>query len=574
MTRTLPEEICARLCAALDGGGFDLPAGFDPQVAPTNDPRFGDYQSNAAMVLGKHLSANPREVASRIIDGLDVGDLCESPEIAGPGFLNFRIRTEILNERVFALLGDDALGVSRSALPRTIVIDFSAPNVAKPMHVGHIRSTFIGDALARIARLLGHTVITDNHIGDWGKQFGMILYGWKNRLDQSVFESDPIGALVALYREVNALAKENPEIDKGCRAELVKLQQGDSENLAIWEKTVELSRRGLERIYEPLDVHFDHWLGESAYNDRLAALTAELIEKGIATESEGAICAFFPEDAALAERGPCIVRKTDGGFGYAATDIATIERRVGEFKADEIWYVVGAPQQLHFDQVFSVARKLGIEARFVFIPFGSILGEDRKMLRTREGEPPQLADLITESVDRARAIIEEKNPALPDDEKEAVAAIIGVGALKYAELSQNRMTDYIFAWDKMLSMQGNTAPYLQNAHVRIRSIFRKLDGTADFGNHAELSDPSERALALKILQFGEVVPETLADHRPNTLATYLYELATTFHSFYESCPVLSSEGITRSTRLVLCELTARALRQGLDLLGVKVPDRM
>ncbi len=574
MTRTFPEEIRTRLQHALGAADVDLPSRFVPAVSPTNDPRFGDYQSNAAMILGKQLGTNPRALAEKILAVFDPEKLCDPPEIAGPGFINFRIQSALLNERLFGLLTHDSLGVSTVADPQTIVIDFSAPNVAKPMHVGHIRSTFIGDALARIARFLGHTVISDNHIGDWGKQFGMILYGWRNFLDESAFEKDPIGALVALYKRVNSLAKEDQAVNTACKEELVKLQQGDPGNIEIWERVIVLTRSGLDKIYGPLDIHFDHWLGESAYNARLAALTEELMESGTATESEGAICVFFPDDPALADKPPCIVRKQDGGFGYAATDIATIEHRVHEFKADEIWYVVGAPQQLHFDQVFAVARKRGLDSALVFIPFGSILGDDRKMLRTREGEPPQLGDLIEEAVERARQIVEEKNPGLPSDEKDTIAKTVGIGAVKYAELSQHRMTDYIFSWDKMLSMQGNTAPYLQNAYVRIRSIFRKLEGEADFGERAELEDENEKKLALKLLQFSEAVPEVLVDHRPNSLANYLYELADTFHGFYESCPVLRAEGVTRDTRLTLSEITSRVLCQGLDLLGIEVPDRM
>ena len=575
MNDIFPEEIRTRLAGALEKlTDIELPAGFAPQVTATTDPKFGDYQSNAAMVLAKQLRTNPRELAAAIIEGLELSGFCETPEIAGPGFINFRLETSIVEERLRTLLTSDTLGVPKAKNPRTIVIDFSAPNIAKPMHVGHIRSTFIGDCLVRTARFLGHNVIADNHIGDWGKQFGMILYGWKNHLEESDFEKDPIGALISLYRKVNALAKEDPAVNEACRSELVKLQVGDSENLEIWKKTIALSRTGLKKIYAPLDIHFDEWLGESAYNDRLSGLTDELIDKKIASESDGAICVFFPDNPSLADKGPCIVRKNDGGFGYAATDIATIEYRLRKLRANEAWYVVGAPQQLHFDQIFSVARTLGLDIDLHFVSFGSILGDDRKMLRTREGDTPQLADLIDEAIERARAIVEEKNPTLPAEEKENIARTVGIGSLKYAELSQNRMTDYIFNWEKMLAFQGNTAPYLQNAYVRIRAIFRKLGETPAFTETATFTDPAERALALNLLQFGEALPETLSDHRPNLLANYIYELATTFHGFYEACPVLPSEGKTRETRLLLCEITSRVLRQGLELLGIRVLERM
>ncbi|MEM8954241.1 MAG: arginine--tRNA ligase [Verrucomicrobiota bacterium] len=573
---TFPNKITQRLTDALVKIGIELPDKFSPAVSPTNDPKFGDYQTNVAMVLGKRTKTNPRDLAQHIIDAFDQDDLTNPPEIAGPGFINFRIRTSILQLHLHDLLKDpDRCGVTPAPSPERIVIDFSAPNVAKPMHVGHIRSTIIGDSLARIARFLDHRVITDNHIGDWGKQFGMILYGWKNHLDKSTFENEPIGALVALYKKVNALAKEDETVNAACKDELVKLQAGDPENLAIWKKTVDLSHKGLNTIYTRLDVSFDEWLGESAYNERLPSLTEELIEKLIARESDGAICAFFPDDETLADKAPCIVRKTDGSFGYAATDIATIEHRINEFKADEIWYVVGAPQSLHFDQIFNVARQMGITAELVFIPFGSILGTDRKMLRTREGDPPQLDDLLTEAVTRARAIIEEKNPDLPEEEKDSVAEMIGIGAVKYAELSQHRLTDYVFSWDKMLALQGNTAPYLQYSCVRVNSIFRKLgDTTPDFGNQAILDAPAERTLALKLSRFAEVVPALLKDHSPNHLCNYLYELARDFHAFFENCHVLTSEGHTRATRLLLCELTSRTLTKGLHLLGIQVPNRM
>jgi arginyl-tRNA synthetase len=573
---TFPQVLTERLNTALDQAGVECPDGFQAAISPTNDPKFGDYQSNAAMILGKRAKTNPRELAQKIIDAFDIEDLTETPQIAGPGFINFRLQTSLLNTRLRELLDDpEHSGVAPASHPENIVIDFSAPNVAKPMHVGHVRSTIIGDCLSRVARFLGHHVITDNHIGDWGKQFGMILYGWKNHLDQAAFDQDPIPALVSLYKKINALAKEDDAVNQACKEELVKLQAGDPENLAIWKQTVDLSHKGLNKIYERLDVSFDEWLGESAYNERLPSLTEELIEKLIARESDGAICAFFPDNENLADKAPCIVRKTDGSFGYAATDIATIEHRINEFEADEIWYVVGAPQQLHFDQVFNVARQQGIKAQLVFIPFGSILGSDRKMLRTREGDPPQLSDLLDEAVQRARAIIEEKNPSLPDDEKAAVAEMIGIGAVKYAELSQHRLTDYVFSWDKMLALQGNTAPYLQYSCVRINSIFRKLgDVPPDFGTHATLVEPAERTLALKLLRFAEVVPALLNDHSPNHLCNYLYELARDFHAFFEHCHVLTSEGDTRATRLLLCELSSRTLTQGLNLLGIQVPNRM
>jgi arginyl-tRNA synthetase len=577
MPETFAELLASRLNETLARSAFaaDLPQGFLAEVAPAQDRRFGDYQSNAAMLLAKALRKNPREVATAIAEDFDGSGLCARPEIAGPGFVNFRLDDDALAERSEALLGDPGrLGVAAATSPRTIVLDFSAPNVAKPMHVGHIRSTILGDCLGRVARFLGHRVVSDNHIGDWGTQFGMILWGWKNLLDEGALCANPIDELLRVYREVNARAKADEAVMEECKAELVSLQGGDPANLAIWERCVALSKEGLQRIYDRLDVSFDHWYGESYYNHRLAPLVDELLASGIAEESEGAVCVFFREDERLADK-PAIVRKSDGGFLYATTDLATIDFRIDELGADEIWYVVGAPQQLHFDQIFATSKKRGQTAALRFIPFGSILGKDRKMLKTRSGDTVQLADVLDEAVVRARAIIEEKNPELPEEEKAAIAEVVGIGSVKYAELSQFRMTDYVFDWDNMLSLKGNTAPYLINAYVRTRAIFRRLGAGFDpAGGRFVLTEEAERSLALRLAQYAEVVPSILDDFRPNALAAYLYELATTYHQFWEACPVLKVEGDLRHTRLALCELTASVLRHGLGLLGIRTTEKM
>ena len=577
MPATFANLIAASLQDALARTPFaaELPAGFVVQIDATQNRQFGDYQSNAAMILAKSLKKNPREVASASVEAFEGGAICEKPEIAGPGFINFRLTTGALTTRFGELLSDEArLGVALTETPKTIVLDFSAPNVAKPMHVGHIRSTILGDGLGRIAKFLGHRVIADNHIGDWGTQFGMILWGWKNLLDESALEADPIPELLRVYREVNARTKEDESLLEVCKSELVALQGGDTENLAIWERCVALSKIGLQKIYDLLDVKFDHWYGESYYNDRLAPIVDELLASGIAEVSEGAVCVFFRDDEKLADK-PAIIRKSDGGFLYATTDLATIDFRIGELAADAIWYVVGAPQQLHFDQIFSIAKKRGQAAELRFIPFGSILGKDRKMLKTRSGDTVQLADVLAESVVRARAIIEEKNPELPEEEKAAIAQVIGIGSVKYAELSQFRMTDYIFDWDTMLSLKGNTAPYLINAYVRTRAIFRKL-GSGFEGSSGDLvlTEEAEKELLLKLAQYAEIVPTILEEFRPNALAAYLYEVATTYHQFWEACPVLKVEGDIRHTRLALCELTGRILRHGLGLLGIRTTERM
>ncbi len=565
--RSLLEE---RLRAALDALSLDSSIA---EVSPAADPRFGDYQSNAAMILAKRERKNPRELGQSIADKIDVSGIAEPPTLAGAGFLNFRLTGDFLDQAATAQLTDDRCGLAPVAKAETIIIDFSSPNVAKPMHVGHIRSTIIGDCLARVARFLGHHVVTDNHIGDWGTQFGKVIYGWKHLLDLAALEREPIPELLRLYREVNALEETDEAIRHDVREELVQLQRGDAESLAIWQHVVALSWREFEKIYALLDVAFDERLGESFYNDRLAPLCEKLERDGIARVSEGALCVFFPKIPQLADR-PCLVRKSDGGFLYATTDLATIAYRMERWQPDAIWYVTGAPQALHFQQIFEVTRLMGVEVNARHVAFGSILGENRKIMKTRSGENVQLGDVLNEAIERARAIIAEKNPDLPSEESESIARAVGIGAVKYAELSQHRMTDYVFSWDRMLSFQGNTAPYLQNAYVRIQSIFRKSGESQNPNSKIELSEPAERALAIKLLQFAETVPLVLADFRPNLLANYLYELATTFHAFYEACPVLKSEGVTRASRLALYGLTARTLRTGLHLLGIHCPERM
>lgn len=578
--------LTSRLQAAFTAAGIDLPEGFTPGVVIASDTRFGDYQSNAAMVLAKQLKTNPRALAEQIKAALQVEDLCEKITVDGPGFLNLTLSATALAERLSIIVKHAQVGVPQVEKPKTIVVDFSAPNIAKPMHVGHIRSTFIGDSLARVARFIGHKVITDNHVGDWGTQFGMIIHGWKTQLDQAKLKADPIHELVSVYKAVNAAAKADEAVLEICKGELVKLQQGDAENLTIWKECVRLTLEQLEKVYGALDIKFDHYLGESFYNDALAPLVAEMLNQGIATISEGATVVFSdgsvkPESDPFLIRdkdewkaAPCIIRKGDGGYLYATTDLATIDYRVKEWQADEIWYVVGAPQQLHFRQVFAAAQRRGITTKMTHIAFGSILGPDGKMFKTRSGETVGLLEVIDEAIERARAAADEKEQGLSDTEKDEIARIIGGGSVKYAELSQNRLTDYKFSWDKMLSLQGNTAPYLLNAYVRTRSIFRKLDGAVELTEDLAITEPAERALAMKLAQFAENAHDILDDHRPNLLANYLYELADTYHSFYEACHVLRSEGTARNTRLTLCEATGRVLKTGLGLLGIQTTERM
>jgi len=565
---TFQSQLTRKLSEALSSAGFPL-AG---EVTPATDPRFGDYQSNAVLVLGKQRGENPLKMAEAIIANLDVTEISEQPSVAGAGFINFTLKREAVEKKIAALLRDERLGVSTISSPKKIVVDFGSPNVAKPMHVGHIRSTFLGDALARIAQFLGHDVIRDNHIGDWGTQFGMVIWGWKNLLNLESLKRDPIAELVRIYKETNESATQDEAVREAARAELVKLQAGDPENYSIWKQCVDLSMQEFSKAFELLDIQYDIVRGESFYNDRLPAVVDRLLKSGLAEISEGAVCVFFRDIPELADK-PCIIRKRDGGYNYATTDLATVDYRINDLKANAVWYVVGAPQILHFRQIFAIARREGYTADFHHVAFGSILGADRKLMKTRSGENVPLRDLLEEAMTRARAIIAKKNPELAESERNEIAKIIGIGAIKYADLSQYRMTDYIFSWDKMLSLHGNTAPYLQNAYVRIRSIFRKA-GAAPLSQAPVLGEPPELNLAKRLCQFAEIVPQVLNDFRPNILANYLFELANSFHTFYEASPVLKADEPVRSSRLALCDLTGRVLQRGLKLLGIDVPEKM
>jgi arginyl-tRNA synthetase len=565
---TVAETLAERLRLALRNLG--LPVDQTVQVVPAADQRYGDYQTNVAMVLAKERKENPRLLAGRIAGALDVSGISQTPEVAGPGFINFRLEKNFVAAGAIAAYADARLGVGKTNDPKTLVIEFGSPNIAKPMHVGHIRSTILGDVLARVARFIGHTVITDNHLGDWGTQFGEVIYGWKNLRNEAALTTRPVDELVRLYRAADAAAKENPVILEACRSELVKLQQGDPENTEIWQKCVQLSKNEFADIYRILGVEFDQQLGESFYNPELSPIVDRLLKAGVAEPSEGAVVVW---DQQLSP-APFMIRKSDGGFGYATTDVATLEYRVRGWQPDAIWYVVGTPQQLHFQQLFSLARKLGLNVDLQHVAFGSILGEDRKLMRTRSGDSVPLRELLEEAITRAKALVVEKNPELDQNEVEKIGQIVGIGAIKYAELSQHRLTDYVFSWNKMLSFQGNTAPYLQNAYVRSRAIFRRLKEKFYAPSEIELEDLAEEKLAKKLMQFGEVVPAVLDGFRPNVLANFLYELAAEFHVFYERCPVLSAETEQRNRRLLLCDLFGRTLKLGLQLLGIEVPERM
>jgi len=599
---TIPTLLEARLKTALAGI-----SDANPMVMPATDTRFGDYQTNVAMILAKQQRANPRQLAQQIIGQLDVAGICEPPEIAGAGFINFRLTAAWVAERMTQFTRDPRLGVPKPDRPQKIVIDFSSPNVAKPMHVGHIRSTFLGDALARIATFIGHEVVRDNHIGDWGTQFGMLLLGWKTELDSGALAADPFGELERLYKLIRARSDVDPATLEAAQQELVKLQGGDEENLRIWREMIRLSEAQFNTVYDRLGVKFDVMLGESFYNPQLKGVVEDLKRQGIAKESEGAWC-VFSEGAVKPENdpflikdkdgwrdNPAMVQKSDGASNYMTTDLATLEYRLKTWSPDEIIYVTDDRQQLHFRQLFAIFHRWHPESaakvRLAHVGFGKILGDDGKPFKTRSGETVKLAGLLDEAEERALKIVTEKNPALPEADRRAIARAIGLGAVKYADLLPNRQSDYVFSWDRMLSFQGNTAPYLQNAHVRICGIFRKAETVVTENDAAGsptasgesapvvvaplvLEAPAELALSRKLFQFGEVLPQVLDDNRPNLLANYLYDLASIFHGFFETCPVLKSEGATRSSRLALCKSTADVLRRGLDLLGIEAPERM
>ncbi len=587
---TIPFLLAAKVRAAV----ADL-ADVAPQITVATDARFGDYQTNIAMMLAKQQRANPRALAQQIIDKLDVAEMCEPPEIAGAGFINFRLRSAWIEQRLATLANDERLGVPAPERVKQLVIDFSSPNVAKPMHVGHIRSTILGDSLARIAEFIGHRVVRDNHIGDWGTQFGMLLVGWKTVLDRDALAADPLGEMERIYKRISPQCDEakpefNAEVRTTARAELVKLQGGDAENLAIWQEMIRLSQVQFDNVYARLGVRFDVALGESFYNPWLKDIVSELRTAGVATESNGAVCVFSDrtgaekDDPFLIQRDgewsdiPAIIQKEDGGANYTTTDLATLQYRLKTWSPDEIVVITDGRQQHHFRQLFAIFRRWHPElverVRLAHVWFGTILGADGKPFKTRSGETIKLADLLAEAEERALKLVTEKNPDLPDADRREIARVVGLGAIKYADLLPNRQSDYIFSWDKMLSFQGNTAPYLQYSYVRIRSIFRKSGESAKADAAIVLAEPAELALAKKLFQFGEVLPQVLDDYRPNQLANYLYELASTFHSFFEACPVLKSEAATRDSRLLLCDATARMLRQGLALLGIEAPERM
>jgi arginyl-tRNA synthetase len=624
-------------------------------IRPSQDPRFGDFQANCAMPLKAVLGKAPREIAAQIVDALEVSDLCDTPEIAGPGFINLRLKDDVIAGMVKAITGDDRLGVAPVASPKHYVVDFSSPNVAKPMHVGHLRSTVIGDAICRTLRFAGHKVTSDNHIGDWGTQFGMIIYGYRHFVDESAYQQDAVAELARLYKLVNqltdyhacsnklaqlqqdltdrqaalselesatdkpdkkakkaikgarkavedaqeaiksatatieavegnaklkALADQHPDIARLARMETSKLHAGDADNQKLWDEFLPACMDALNRVYDRLDISFDLVLGESFYNPQLAGVVSDLKGKKLAVESDGATCVFVEGNDA-----PFIVQKTDGAYTYATTDLATIQYRVDQLQADELLYVVDKRQSEHFQLLFQTVSKWGYtDLACRHISFGTVMGKDGKPYKTRSGDTVGLESLIDEAIARARQIVDQNDDQrdaamLSDEDRAQVAEIVGVGGIKYADLHHNRESDYIFDWDKMLATSGDTATYMQYAFARICGIFRKLDvdrdSLKDAGISIQLTTPQERALALQLLRFDEAISATLTDFRPNLLTGWLFESADKFSSFYSACSVQDAETEDlRNSRLVLCDLMARAIRTGLSLLGIQTAEVM
>ncbi len=543
----------------------------------------GDLTVVAAMRLTKALKKNPREIGKTILDALmasgTLQDVVEKAEIAGPGFINLTLKKSWVEALAGKCHADARLGVEPVAKPRTVVVDFSAPNVAKPMHVGHIRSTIIGDSISRVLKRLGHTVVRDNHLGDWGTQFGMIIHGLKTKGLADKVDTLGVNDIEKIYREVNERIESEGESSataEAARAEVVKLHTGDAGNRAVWQGLMRVSLPELEATYKRLGVSFDVTLGESFYDEMLPGVANDLEAKGIARRSEGALAIFYEGE----KLPPFLVRKSDGAFLYAATDLATIRYRVDRWKADWMIYVVDGRQQLHFNQLFDAARMWGYSnVRFEHPWFGSVLGEDGRPFRTRAGGTVRLSELLDEAESRAMAVVEARSAEMPDDEKRRIARVVGIGALKYADLSQNRTSDYIFSWDKMLALQGNTAPYMQYMYARVRSIFRKSgpDSVELLRERTayRLDTPEELKLAKALVAFGEVVESTGEQLRPNLIASYLYDLAGRFSAFYDKCPVLQApDEPTRRSRLSLCDHTAAVIRLGLDLLGIDVVEQM
>jgi arginyl-tRNA synthetase len=568
----------ARVQAAVRAAFGDEAAEADPAL---HRSAHADYQADVALALGKRLKRNPRDVAGAIAAALPADQVIAGAAVSGPGFINLTLQPDFLAGELQRMLADPRLGSPAAAEAQTVVVDYSAPNVAKEMHVGHLRPTIIGDALVRLLEFQGHRVIRQNHIGDWGTPFGMLI---EHLLDErSAHHEASVRQLNEFYRAARAKFDSDPAFAERARRRVVLLQGGDAETLALWRRLIDVSIEHFSTLYQRLDVTLrpEHVAGESAYNDDLPGVVQDLLDRRVARESEGAICVFPPGFSGRdGEPLPLIVRKQDGGYGYATTDLAALRHRVKTLGAQRVVYVVGAPQTQHLAMVFAAGRMagwVGEGVRLEHVAFGSILGPDKKMLKSRSGEALTLVSLVDEGIERATAAIKAKTTDLDPAAQQQIAEMIGVGAIKYADLSNDRIKDYVFDWNRMLAFDGNTAPYLMYAHARIKSILRKgqvSEDPAGFTNALRIEAPEERVLALQLLGFSAVVDKAGETLQPHRLCGHLYELATAFTGFYEKCPVLKAEEPARRSRLALSALTARVLAQGLALLGIRAPEQM
>ena len=574
---TAKEELEERVSAALEKAGAQV--GSPAMVGLSTRPEFGDYQVNGVMSAAKKMKTNPRELAAKVVAELDLADMADSVEIAGPGFINIALRGDWLAGRVGEMLRDSRLGVPVAVAPQKIVIDYSHPNLAKEMHVGHLRSTIIGDAIARVLEFAGHEVIRHNHVGDWGTQFGMLIA----YLDQQEGDNErnELADLETFYQAARKRFDSEEAFADQAREYVVKLQGGDRHVRSVWQRFIDESLSHCEQVYDRLGTTLKRRdvLAESAYNDDLPVVIEDLRAQGLLRESKGAQCVFLDEFKNKdGEIVPVIVQKSDGGYLYATTDLSAVRYRAGEVGAERILYIVDARQNLHLKQVFAVARAANYAPESVLLehyPFGTMLGEDHKPFKSRVGGLVKLMDLLQEAEDRAFAMVGEKNPDLPEEQRLEIARVVGIGSVKYADLSLNRETDYVFSWDNMLSFDGNTAPYMLYSYARVKSMFRRAEVDENaLAGEIILDAKAEKVLAVKLLQFAEAVEVVVREGYPNLLCNYLYELADAFMKFYENCPVLRVDEPLRSSRLQLSLATARTIGQGLDLLGIETVERM